>query len=253
MKLRNTVLAALCTVAATCAHAGGFVELPTSDPLRVGGSQNLNADQFYIAEGAILSTDQDGFNTYAPPANLQLLAEQSTVVELEGEEVGAFFDFVFRDSSDDRLVFGGRLVLETIDAEVNDIFRSGFAGSSAAVAWTFATDTDLRLYSAARTAVGIKQGVDVFDADVVDLRSDINVQEGNPSTGLFLVKTDALYYALADDVIRVRQGGEEGQPDVSFTFAGYMPTNTAPVPEPSTYLMLAAGLGIVAFGLRRRR
>lgn len=253
MKFSKTLVAAAFAACALSANAGSFVNLPDTSPLRVSGSQNLNVDPLHIPEGAVTGTDIDGFNTYAAPAAFELLAEMTTVVELDGEEVGDFFDYVFRDTSDNLLVFGSRVVLTSEDAEINDIFRGGFTGASAAAAWSFASDLDLRLYSAARTATGIKQGADVFDADVVNMRSDINVQEGNASTGYFFIKTDAMYYTLMDGVVRVRQGGEEGQPDVSFSFAGFAPTNTAPIPEPSTYALLLGGLGLIGFAVRRRR
>ncbi|MFO1319536.1 MAG: PEP-CTERM sorting domain-containing protein [Burkholderiales bacterium] len=251
MTLRQTALAAALAMMATSAIAGSFVELPTTPTLRKFGSQNLGADQLHIAEGAIIATDLDGFNTYGAPANLVLLDSRTTGVSLDGEDVGDFFDYVFRDTTDNKLVFGSRLVLDLEGAEVNDIFRNGFTGFSAAAAWTFKTDTDLRLYSAARSNTGLRQGADVFSADVIDLRSDINVQEGNPSTGLFLIKTDAPAYRLLADGARVYQAGEEGQPVTDFKFLAFAPT-TAPVPEPSTYAMLLGGLGLLGAVARRR-
>lgn len=254
MKFNKTLLAAALMLAATAAQAGGFVELPTSGTLRKTGAANQNTDQFFIAEGAKIGelASDPSINLYAPPANFTLLASRETEVELSGVEVGTFYDYVFRDTNDNKLVFGSRVFLDA-DAEINDIFRSGFSGFSAAVAWTRTSDADLRLYSASRTATGLKQGADVFDADVIDLRSDINEEEGNPGSGLYLIKTNALYYTLSDDVVRLRQAGEEGQPIVADIFAGFAPTNTAPIPEPSTYAMLLGGLGLLGAVAKRRR
>ena len=209
MKFNKTLLAAALTLAATAAQAGGFVELPTSGTLRKTGAANQNTDQFFLAEGAavgVLDSDPT-INLYDPPANFTLLDSHVTEVELSGVAVGAFYDFVFRDTNDNKLVFGSRVFLDA-DAEVNDIFRSGFAGFSAAVAWTRTSDADLRLYSAARTATGLKQGADVFDADVIDLRSDINEEEGNPGSGLL---PDQDRCALLQDERRRRASAPGGR------------------------------------------
>jgi hypothetical protein len=251
MRFQKSLLAAALVLAASAAQAGSFVELPTSAPLRKTGANNLNVDQLFIPTGAIIATDIDGFNTYAFPSKFTLLASRESDVMLGGAIVGDFFDYVFRDTTDNKLVFGSRLVLED-DGEVNDIFRAGFTGFSAAAAWTFIVDTDLRAYSAARTSTGLKQGADVFNADWVNFRSDINVEEGNPSTGLFLVKTDAPDYKLIESAIRVWQGGEEGQNPESYFISGFAPT-TPPIPEPSTYAMLLGGLGLLGVMAKRRR
>lgn len=251
MKFQKTLLAAALVVVATAAQAGSFVELPTSGTLRKVGSARNSADPFLIASGPVNGTDADGFNTYDFPVTLTLLASRVSDVMLGGQVVGDFYDYVFRDSADSKLVFGSRLTLDA-DGEINDIFRGGFTGFSAAVAWAFTTDTDLRMYSAARTSTGLKQGVDTFSPDWVDFRSDLNVEEGNPDTGLYLIKTDAPDFALKDGVIRLWQGGEEGQSQESFFLAGYAPT-LAPIPEPSTYAMLLGGLGLLGVIAKRRR
>jgi len=97
----------------------------------------------------------------------------------------------------------------------------------------------------------LKQGALVFSPDVVDFRTDINPSELNPNSGLYLIKTDADAYMVADNAIRLRQGGEEGQPVTQAIFAGFVPT-TAPVPEPGTWALMLAGLGIVAAIGRKR-
>jgi hypothetical protein len=251
MKFQKTLLAAALVVVATAAQAGSFVELPTSGTLRKVGAANQNVDQFIIASGPIIATDLDGFNTYDFPVSFTLLASRVSDVMLGGQVVGDFYDYVFRDSTDNKLVFGSRLTLDD-DGEINDIFRGGFTGFSAAAAWAFTNDTDLRMYSAARTSTGLKQGVDVFSPDWVDFRSDLNVEEGNPNTGLYLIKTDAPDFALKEGVVRLWQGGEEGQSQESFFLTGYAPT-LAPIPEPSTYAMLLGGLGLLGVIAKRRR
>jgi hypothetical protein len=238
-------------VIATAAQAGSFVELPTSGTLRKVGSARNSADQFLISSGPVSGTDADGITTYDFPATFTLLASRVSDVKLGGQVVGDFYDYVFRDSTDKKLVFGSRLTLED-DGEINDIFRGGFTGFGVAVAWAFTSDTDLRMYSAARTSTGLKQGADRFSPDWVDFRSDLNVEEGNPDTGLYLIKTDAPDYVLKDGMVRLWQGGEEGQTQESFFLAGYAPT-LAPIPEPSTYAMLLGGLGLLGVMAKRRR
>ena len=253
MKFAITVLAVGLSVAAGSVLAA-FQELPTAGPsLRLFGAQNPTVDQFFIPTGDVESTT-NGINTYRAPSSFNLLASLLTSVQLPVsvggplEEIGTFYDYVFQDTSDNKLVFGSRLVLTDEDAEINDIFRNGFDGYSAAVAWTFRTDLDLRVFSSARTAVGLLEGADAFDANVVDLRSDINFSEGNPQTGWYFIKTDAPTFAFAADIVRLRQGGEEGQPVVQAIIGGFTPSA---VPEPSTYAMLLAGLGLLVLLARR--
>lgn len=248
-----------CTLAAVAfaalpAFAGDFQTLPTTGELRVFGANNSNRDPLYILEGS----DQGGGN-YAPPSYLSLLDSRVTEFEapIDGvlEEVGTVYDFVFRDTRDDMLVIGTRVILNNaVDGELNEfeinfLYRNGFTGYSAAAAWTYATDFDLRMYSAARSAAGLNQA-DVFDPDTVGMQSDINVSESNPSSGLYLIKTDAPNYTVAEGAIRMFQAGEEGQPPTNVFVSGFV---AAPVPEPSTYAMLLGGLGLLGVIARRRR
>jgi hypothetical protein len=254
MTLTRPFAAAAFAFAATSAVAGSFAELPTAAPLRKFGAQNSAVDQLYILPGPITGTS-NGLNTYAPPAYMELLASRESEVELaesagvDPEAIGTFYDYVFRDTTDSKLVFASRLVLTDVDAEINDIFRGGFTGVGVAAAWTFASDLDLRMFSAARTSTALLQGVDVFSPDEVNMRSDINVSEGNPQTGWYFLKTDAPFYMLGENIIRLRQAGEEGQLPTQDIIDGFMPSA---VPEPSTYALLLAGLGLVALIARRR-
>ena len=261
MKATIAIAAAIALLGVSPAYAGSYVTLPVPNPVTptsratpVAGSQNQAADQLLIPSGPAL-----GNGNYAFPSTLTLLASRNTEVFLRTTDIGSFQDYVFRDTTDNKLVFGSRLTLgvrvdgstfNSAGAEVNDIFRSGFTGYSVAAAWAFKSDQDLRLYLASRSATGLLQGAQLYSPDVVDLRSDINMNEGNPWSGLFLLKTDAPSYTTLVDAIRIRQGGEEGQTVTNFSFTGFAPA--AAVPEPSAWMMMLAGLGIMGIVVRRR-
>jgi hypothetical protein len=254
----------------TPAWAGGFVTLTTTPPLRKFGAQNPAADQFKLAEG--VST---GGGNYAPPSNLtQLEARQSSIM-YQGSKVGTLFDFVFRDTTDNQLVFGSRVVLEPIVNgqanifEINDFYRSGNNGFTIAAAWSRGSDLDLRMYSAARTTKDLLGGADTFDPDIVNMRSDINVSEGNPRSGYYYLRSSASHYTLSAGTgtcgatnktygFRIRQSGEEQQPITDICFDAFVPSSQPPavsesVPIPLWALvMLAAGLALAGLRARRR-
>lgn len=272
MRLRDLVLAVCIAAVGTPAFAGGFVTLSTTAPLRQFGAQNEAADQFWLANGVQTGTD------IAMPANFtQLEARQSNII-YQGAKVGTLYDWVLRDTNDNRLVFASRVVLEPLVNgqanifEINDFFRSGNNGFTVAAAWSRGSTLDLRMYSAARTAQFLLGGADTFDPDIVNMRSDINVSEGNPRSGYYYLKSNAPHYKLAtasgncgnDNPVtphtfgfKIRQSGEEQQPRINICFDGFVPSSEPPaaaetVPLPLWALvMLAAGLALV--GLRGRR
>lgn len=174
------------------------------------------------------------------------------------DKIGDLYDFVFRDSRDDKLVFGTRILLGQTEeqlgnvgnSELNFVYRYGFDGFDAAAAWLF-IDNDLRLYEAARTD-SFSFTSQPYNEDVIRLKSDISVLEGNPFSGLYLIKTDAEFYTLDDIGVGYYQAGEEGQAVVGNSLAGFVPSNTPPVPEPSEYAMFLAGLGLICLVARRR-
>jgi hypothetical protein len=285
VKLSHVAAATILIGSSFTASAGDFLELNQVFPLRLSGANNANSDRYYIAvtdktvsqsftnsSGDIIdlvatSIDYNAIATSGtlPRAvtgsgTLSLLAHRITEdVQLDGQAIGDIYDFVYRDSRDDKLVFGTRVLLglpgQLQNAELNNVFRYGFEENgttfSAAAAWTFMSDFDLRMYSAARSDKGLLQ-TDLFNPDAISLQSDINLAEGNPYSGLYLVKTDAMYYTVADNSIAYFQAGEEGQPVSKGFISGFAPTNMAPIPEPSTYAMLLAGLGMIGAIARRR-
>lgn len=274
MRVRNFALA-VC-LAGVCAPvlAGSFATLPTTAPLRKFGLQNPNADPLRLPDGVQTGTD------IAPPSNFtQLEARQSNVI-YQGNKVGTLFDFVFRDTTDNQLVFGSRVVLEPLVNgqanifEINDFYRSGHTGFTVAAAWSRGSNIDLRMYSAARTAKDLLGGTDTFDPDIANTRSDVNVSEGNPRSGYHFLKSNAPYYKLAtasgacgNDVpitahtfgFKIRQSGEEQQPKTNICFDAFVPSSQPPVepvgenvPVPPWALVVLA-LGLILAGLRRQR
>jgi PEP-CTERM motif len=288
MKLASSVLAIALVAGGMPVWAGNFVTLPTGpDPLSsangglLNGSTNQNADRFYIettsasylaghddtrapgdgGTGDIVPTSIDyrtfSGGTTTGTGTLTLLDWRVTtdVPLLPGVPQATIFDYVYQDSADNKLVFGTRY-LNMVDnnQEANFLYRYGFADFATAAAWTFSTDGDLRLYQAGRTSsfeIDPDEAVDL-DLDAVRQKGDFSVTEGNPWSGLFLVKTDAPYYVLGSQAIGFAQGGEEDQEPVLGSIAGFVPSTT-PVPEPETYAMLIAGLGLLGLAVRRRR
>lgn len=291
MKFVHVAAATVLMGASLGAAAGDFVELNKSFPLRLTGANNQNTDRYFleipeptqavptpivITSSFVDVSDRDipliassitynarsttGARPIIGGGTLTLLDYRlNEDVTLAGQAIGDIYDFVYRDSRDDKLVFGTRVLLglpgQQQNAELNNVFRYGFEENGTvfdtATAWLYLSDYDLRLYSAARSDKGLLQ-MDVYDPDAVSFQSDINLSEGNPYSGLYLVKTNATYYTYADNAIGYFQAGEESQPVVKAFTGGFVPTNTAPIPEPSTYAMLLAGLGMIGVIARRR-
>ena len=278
MKLKSIVLATLLATASS-AHAGNFVnltsgvggQLTVANGGLINGANNSNADPLYIetvsatylagfdqsnADGEVVAQTLNyrtfTGSTTTGTGTLTLLDWQVTrdVDLAAGSKQFDYFDFVYRDSADNKLVFGTR-ALNRVDnnEEINFLYRGGFAGYSTASAWTFSTDVDLRQYQAGLTSDNSYNASVAFDDNVVRQKSDVSLSEGNPWSGLFLVKTDAPDYVLGTNAIGFFQAGEEGQAKVGGFIGGYV---AAAVPEPETYAMLLAGLGIVGLAARRR-
>ncbi|MPS48354.1 PEP-CTERM sorting domain-containing protein [Methylobacillus sp.] len=273
MKLMSIALASM-LVTATSAYAGDFVNLRDDLPQLsvangglVSGAQNPRADALYL--NATNYSWVDGYGTgdndlvassisYSSNAGnyeLKLLDWQVTtnVALLPGIPQATVYDFVYEDSRDGALVFGTRYInLVDNNQEVNFLYRYGFEGFDTASAWLFLSDNDLRMYETGRTSDYSYDRTVAFDADAVRQKSDISVSEGNPRSGLFLVKTNATDYILGDKAIGYYQAGEEGQAIVGGYLAGFVPTIAA-VPEPSEYALMMLGLGVVGVVAARRR
>lgn len=277
MNLKSLVITALLAVSATSAYAGNFVtltegvagELSVANGGLKNGANNTRADALYIensesttylsgyeynSEHGVIATSLDyraftGRTTNAT-GTLTLLDYRITenVTLLPGVAQATVFDFVYRDSLDNKLVFGTRY-LNLVDngQEVNFLFRAG-AGENPSVAWTFLTDYDLRMYQSGQTDDYTFDGVVDYEEGFVRQQADISVSEGNPWSGLYLVKTDAVSYTLGSNAIGYYQAGEEGQAVVGGFIAGFV----SAVPEPEYYAMLMLGMGVVAATARRQ-
>ncbi|MEO8628011.1 MAG: PEP-CTERM sorting domain-containing protein [Betaproteobacteria bacterium] len=112
---------------------------------------------------------------------------------------------------------------------------------------------DLRLYSTARTATCLKGGADLYSPDVIEFRSDINLEERNPDHRPVSGEDRCDVVQLPRRCAAFRRGGEEGQTVLESIFGGYVPSTTAPVPEPSSWALMLAEVGLAVVAMRRRR
>ena len=219
----------------------GFVTLPTavntpgcnlaSAPLlRCVGTSNVATDILYIAPVV-----KNG--VYSLPSTLSLISQVDTnffVNTVDGQPIsvpfaGTFSDYVFMDTTTNSVVIGSRLYFGAVNgslnlSEANDIFRYGYDGFKVEAGWTRLSSSDWRTYSVARSEVGLKQGADVYNSNVVGFRSDINASESHPQSGLYLIRTDATAFKVINNAIKIRQGGEESQTVLSVSLSGYAPT-----------------------------
>jgi hypothetical protein len=281
MKLKRILMATVLAFAASHASAGNFQSLTNNF---VDGDNDAFVDSMFILATNV--TYKTGFSDTSQftaggsgdvvPTSLTYRAFPAYDIDTElatgtltlldwnvtrgvdlaaGSAQADIYDFVFRDSADNSLVFGTRYLnrdpLETGD-EANFLYRYGFTGYSTSVAWTFLTDSDLRQYNAVKTqSTEGGSGPFDYDGDVVRQQGDFSVTEDNPWSGLYLVKTDATSYTLGK-AIGFFQTGEEGQTPAGGFITGFIPTVTSAVPEPENYALFLAGLGVVGLISRRR-
>ncbi|MCQ9377860.1 FxDxF family PEP-CTERM protein [Methyloversatilis sp. XJ19-49] len=253
MKIKTIALSLMLGLGAHAAHA--FVALPESGDLRIVGINNAAADPLFL-----------GFDWIPESAGYTRAARRISSVIYDGTDIGTFYDFVYRSTTDSTLLFASRFELDIgeiaigadeYDVEINDILRRGYANYDVSVGWYASIDSDFRLQSTAHTSNGVRtrptNPVDVFDDNVVDFRTDISVEEGNATTGWYVLKTNATEFTYLVDAVTIRQAPSiDGMspPLRTATFEGFAPVTA--VPEPETYAMLLAGLGLIGFAARRR-
>ncbi len=200
----------------------------------------------------------------APLIDLTVLDSTTQDVRIDGSfiglssglvKVGTITDYVLRDKRDEKLVFAMRVVLDsTVNGsanqyEINNLFRRGFTGFSAAIGWSRGSDADLRLYNGVRTAQKSFSSAPLsYDPDVIRLQSDVNVSEGNARSGYFFIKTDAPDYATSDNAISLFQAGEEGQPLNEAFLTGFIPSlpvTQVPMPYWALFMLACIMSGMV--------
>ena len=253
MKIRTIALSLMLGFAAHTAHA--FVTLPESGDLRIAGTNNPATDPLFL--GADWNPLNEGYTR---------AARRISSVIYDGVDIGTFYDYVYRSTGDNTLLFASRFELDVgeieigdldYETEINDILRRGYANYDVSVGWyDSGADSDFRLQSVAHSnAVRTRPAnpADVFDDNVVDFRTDISVEEGNPATGWYVLKTNATEFTYLSDAVTIRQAAslDNTSPPLRVaTFEGFAPI--AAVPEPETYAMLLAGLGLIGLAARRR-
>ena len=180
-------------------------------------------ERFTVVESAVTSVQ-------VLRSSLQGFVESGSV------EVATLYDYVLRDTTDNRLVLAFQLDLaDTLPDggafkanpfEVNFFFRRGNTGlelgSAASKSYSIGTKNSLELYNMSRSVQGALGALPIPSADWVRFQTDINVTEGNPTHDFFYLKSDAACATFQPDAMRIRQAGEEGQPTLDFTVPAFV-------------------------------
>jgi len=289
MKFKIMALSTMLAFAALSAQAGSFQTLTNGDGTNVSaalggfvqGSNNQNADKLYIetvsatylagyddistsfADGGTGDIVASLINYRTFSAGTTLSTGTLTLVDWQvtrgvdlalGSAQADIYDFVYRDSADNSLVFATRyLNREDNSEEANYLYRYGFTGYSTAAAWTYSSDYDLRMYQAAKTTSTTGGASFALNEGTVRQMGDFSLTEENPWSGLFFVKTNATDYTVGSQAIGFYQAGEEGQSPAGGFIAGFIPTTVTPVPEPENYVLMMLGLGAIAFARRQKK
>ena len=225
----------------------------------------------FAAQGAQAASVEAGDNATIQPAGPRSGSNGLAFFNIEGDDNGAFasyglarFDLTAMKAGFDATYGIGGWKVESIALELVQS-NAGFTNSGGLTLYFTGIDNNSPLQSS-----GLMYGN--FASDFADASPILAGYFSEVATGT--LDSYALYHAgqansaggnalaadlLADNTVTLALVGSD--PSVAATYAGYTnftyagPTlvvNVAAVPEPETYALLLAGLGLVGFAARRR-
>ncbi|MBK8816002.1 MAG: hypothetical protein IPN42_11135 [Methylococcaceae bacterium] len=264
--LQNALTVGL-LIGSTSAMATGFVTIPAGGVAVPGGTSayitcNLTGD--FGSQDSIAPTFSPNGgtnNTCAVPSRTPPIAGYSQVantvrnIRINNITIGTLTDRVWRSGTN--CVYGARIHLDQIDYnpnqagiqyfEVNDMQRAGFNNRGPiSVAYYFGAVADEVLFRAGLTATAVvHQPLDPaqpltsaapISQNWVDFTTDLNSfdpdESTKPDSSWMFVKSTCTTAAPSTltGAIRLRQMGQEGQPNLTITINGYAPAgaNTNP-------------------------
>lgn len=292
--------------------ANGYCDVPGGG-IRIDGTAQATGDPFYAIDcqdvtngnpgppvegvnrlfllernldcnGPVIGTEV-GQDLFAVPERLELITEaardmvldRTQIVNINGTgplKVGTLTDAVYRDTTDDSLVFSMHVILEDElpqnpgdgpcpngpgcvenESEFNFLLRNGSEGYTVQAASAERRNGSLRLYNAARTRAKILNGATPFDPDWVRFQTDVNVSELNPTSRYFFMKSSAACWSTDINSIEINQAGEEGQPQVSVFLNGFVPRDCEAVPATPWWALgaFACLMSLIGARVARRR
>lgn len=275
------------TLATPALALNNYITLPlsTSTPVQITGAPigvDPNGNNIYpTPDNGRFTTFAGAVSGYTQVATRSVnITARNQIGNTFGQTVtiGSIQERVYRQGTSTNFIFASKLNLTNIDwdtltpgvqtFEVNDIQRAGFLNRGASVAFFMSGNSDETLWQAARTNVGLNwvagdPANPGNPLNYIDFRTDLNggIDDDGSSknnSAWSFIKVQASGFAVQNSVYRLWEGGEEGQKHwASNLISGYAPTGTVfatpPVPEPSEYAMMIAGLGMLAFVVRRRQ
>lgn len=264
--LNSAVLCAL-FIGSTSAMATGFVTLPAAGVAVPGGTSayvtcNLTGDFGSLESVPPTFSPGGGINntcavpSRTPPiAGYTQTANTVRTISINSQNIGTVTDRVWRSGTN--CIYGARIHLDQVDYnpnaagnqyfEVNDLQRAGYRNRgpiSAAYYFSAAADEVLFRVGLTLTAVIHQPGdsaqpltsIAPISQNWVDFTSDLNSLDPDgsslPDSAWLFVKSTCTTAAPTSltGAIRLRQTGQEGQPDLTITLPGYAPagSNVAP-------------------------